>query len=47
MADDKAPLSVVDESGKLVGIVVRGSVIGALAGNDDVLNGNGGEVING
>ncbi|MFD1360981.1 quaternary amine ABC transporter ATP-binding protein [Lentibacillus salinarum] len=41
MADDKAPLSVVDDSGKLVGIVVRGSVIGALAGNDEVLNGNG------
>ncbi|RYG72857.1 glycine betaine/L-proline ABC transporter ATP-binding protein [Lentibacillus lipolyticus] len=47
MADDKAPLSVVDEDGRLVGIVVRGSVIGALAGNDDVLNGNGGVGING
>src|SRR5690625_4179849 len=32
MSEDKAPLSVVDESGKLVGIIVRGSVIGALAG---------------
>ncbi|QKY68512.1 glycine betaine/L-proline ABC transporter ATP-binding protein [Lentibacillus sp. CBA3610] len=47
MADDKAPLSVVDESGKLVGIVVRGSIIGALAGNDKVLNGNGGDEANG
>ncbi|WP_066186931.1 MULTISPECIES: quaternary amine ABC transporter ATP-binding protein [Gracilibacillus] len=41
MADQKAPLSVIDEDGRLVGIVVRGSVIGALAGNDQVLNGNG------
>ncbi|SFD36765.1 glycine betaine/proline transport system ATP-binding protein [Lentibacillus persicus] len=46
MADDKAPLSVVDENGKLLGIVVRGSVIGALAGNNEVLNENGGEGIN-
>lgn len=43
MSEDRAPLSVVDEQGKLVGIVVRGSVIGALAGDDKVLNGNGGE----
>lgn len=41
MADQKAPLSVVDNDGRLVGIVVRGSVIGALAGNDQVLNENG------
>ncbi|TMN23028.1 quaternary amine ABC transporter ATP-binding protein [Lentibacillus cibarius] len=47
MADDKAPLSVVDESGRLVGIIVRGSVIGALAGDNEVLNENGGEVIHG
>ncbi|ALX48703.1 quaternary amine ABC transporter ATP-binding protein [Lentibacillus amyloliquefaciens] len=47
MADEKAPLSVVDEAGKLLGIVVRGSVIGALAGNNEVLNENGGEVTNG
>lgn len=47
MAGDKAPLSVVDDAGKLVGIVVRGSVIGALAGNDEVLNGNGGDEANG
>jgi len=46
MADDKAPLSVVDDAGKLVGIVVRGAIIGALAGNNEVLNGNGGEEVN-
>ena len=44
MTERKAPLSVVNESGKLVGIVVRGAVLGALAGNDDVLNGSGGDV---
>src|SRR5699024_7019103 len=47
MTEDKAPLSVVDDSGKLVGIVVRGAIIGALAGNDEVMNGNGGEEANG
>ncbi|WP_010529868.1 quaternary amine ABC transporter ATP-binding protein [Lentibacillus jeotgali] len=47
MSDDKAPLSVVDDSGKLVGIVVRGAIIGALAGNDEVMNGNGGDVTDG
>src|SRR5690625_4964857 len=47
IADANAPLSVVDESGRLLGIVVRGSVIGALAGNDEVINGNGGSVIDG
>ncbi|MEN1970265.1 glycine betaine/L-proline ABC transporter ATP-binding protein [Lentibacillus sp. N15] len=47
MADDKAPLSVVDDDGRLVGIVVRGSVIGALAGNDQVLNGNEEVEVNG
>ncbi|MRG86928.1 quaternary amine ABC transporter ATP-binding protein [Salinibacillus xinjiangensis] len=47
MFDDKAPLSVVDDAGRLVGIIVRGSVIGALAGDNNVLNGNGGEEHNG
>ncbi|WP_373895639.1 quaternary amine ABC transporter ATP-binding protein [Virgibacillus natechei] len=46
MADDKAPLSVVDDTGRLVGIIVRGAIIGALAGDDKVLNGNGGEEVN-
>ncbi|WP_077602749.1 quaternary amine ABC transporter ATP-binding protein [Oceanobacillus sojae] len=41
MADQKAPLSVVDDNGRLIGIIVRGSVIGALAGDEQVLNGNG------
>lgn len=45
MKDAKAPLSVVDDDNRLIGIVVRGAVIGALAGDDDVLNGNGGAEI--
>lgn len=47
MAEASAPLSVVDEAGKLVGIVVRGAVIAALGGNDEVINGNGGEEVDG
>src|SRR5699024_6358857 len=43
MAGASVPISVVDESGKLLGIVVRGAVIAALAGDDEVINGNGGE----
>lgn len=43
MADAYAPLSVVDDSGRLLGIIIRGSVIGALAGNDQYLNGNRGD----
>lgn len=42
MAGATAPVSVVDSTGKLVGIVVRGAVIAALAGDDEVINGNGG-----
>lgn len=42
MNEASAPLSVVDHSGRLVGIVVRGAIIGALAGDDTILNGNGG-----
>lgn len=41
MANAYAPLSVVDESDRLIGIVVRGSVIAALAGDNEELNGNG------
>lgn len=41
MANAYAPLAVVDDSDKLIGIVVRGSVIAALAGNNEELNGNG------
>src|SRR5699024_7260979 len=43
MAGASVPISVVDASGKLLGIVVRGAVIAALAGDDEVINGNGGE----
>lgn len=32
------PPAVVDESGRLLGIVVKGSVMGALAGNNEVIN---------
>ncbi|MGM8214572.1 quaternary amine ABC transporter ATP-binding protein [Bacillaceae bacterium W0354] len=51
MNDSNIPLSVVDEKNRLVGIVVRGAIIGALSGDDTVINGNGngngGEVNNG
>ena len=43
MKNASAPLSVIDDQERLIGIVVRGSVIGALAGDDQVLNGFGGE----
>lgn len=42
MTNASAPLSVVDDEGRLIGIVVRGAVIGALAGDDEVINGDGG-----
>ncbi|WP_077214666.1 quaternary amine ABC transporter ATP-binding protein [Bacillus dakarensis] len=32
------PVAVVDENDKLLGILVRGAVIGALAGNNEVIN---------
>lgn len=32
------PVAVTDEQNKLLGILVKGAVIGALAGNNDVLN---------
>src|SRR5699024_3766304 len=41
MADAKAPLAVVDDEGRLDGIVVRGAVVGALAGSDEALSENG------
>lgn len=41
MATANVPLAVVDDSGRLQGIVVKGAVMGAMAGNDDVINGNG------
>ncbi|HLR22536.1 MAG TPA: glycine betaine/L-proline ABC transporter ATP-binding protein [Pseudogracilibacillus sp.] len=47
LSEATAPLSVVDEENKLKGIVVRGAIMGALSGNNEVINGNGGDVING
>ncbi|ULT55027.1 glycine betaine/L-proline ABC transporter ATP-binding protein [Neobacillus drentensis] len=38
MATASLPISVIDENNRLVGIVIRGAVIGALAGNKDSLN---------
>lgn len=35
------PVAVVDENNRLSGIIVRGAVLAALAGNDIHLNGNG------
>lgn len=47
LSEATVPLSVVDEENKLRGIVVRGAIMGALSGNNEVINGNGGDVING
>ncbi len=44
MSNHPLPLPVIDEDNRLRGIVVNGSVIAALAGDDKVLNGNGNEV---
>lgn len=38
MATSILPISVIDEENRLQGIVIRGAVIGALAGNKDSLN---------
>ncbi len=38
MATSSLPLSVIDEEKRIKGIVIRGAVIGALAGNKDSLN---------
>ena len=38
IATSSLPLSVVDEENRLKGIMIRGAVIGALAGNKDSLN---------
>lgn len=46
MTEAQVPLAVVDGENRLIGIVVRGSIIGALAGDDDVLNENGGAEVN-
>ncbi len=36
MSDTRVPVAVVDEHDKLRGIIIRGSVLGALAGNQNV-----------
>ena len=38
MATSSLPISVIDEENRLKGIVIRGAIIGALAGNKDSLN---------
>jgi len=38
MATSNLPLSVLDEENRIKGIVIRGALIGALAGNKDSLN---------
>ncbi|MDQ0155722.1 quaternary amine ABC transporter ATP-binding protein [Robertmurraya andreesenii] len=38
MATSSLPISVVDEENRIKGVVIRGAVIGALAGNKDSLN---------
>ena len=38
IATSSLPISVIDEENRLKGIVIRGAVIGALAGNKDSLN---------
>src|SRR5690625_3592052 len=43
MKDAPAPLAVVNGQNHLIGLVVRGAVIGALAGDETVLNGFGNE----
>lgn len=39
MANTQIPLAVTDEENRLKGVIIRGAVIGALAGNRDELNG--------
>ena len=38
LATSSLPISVIDEQRRIKGIVIRGAVIGALAGNRDSLN---------
>ena len=38
MATSSLPISVIDEENRLKGIVIRGAIVGALAGNKDSLN---------
>ncbi|MCY8981789.1 CBS domain-containing protein, partial [Bacillus halotolerans] len=38
VSDANIPIAVVDEKQRMKGIVVRGALIGALAGNNDYIN---------
>jgi glycine betaine/proline transport system ATP-binding protein len=38
MATSSLPISVIDDQNRIKGILLRGAVIGALAGNKDSLN---------
>lgn len=38
ISSSSIPVAVIDDNNRLHGIVIRGSVLGALAGNEDVLN---------
>jgi glycine betaine/proline transport system ATP-binding protein len=37
VSTSRVPVAVTSESGKLLGVVIRGAVLGALAGNHDGL----------
>lgn len=41
MSDANIPIAVVDEKQRMKGIVVRGALIGALAGNNEYINAEG------
>lgn len=41
VASAKVPLAVIDESNRLQGIVVKGSILGAMAGDGKFIHGNG------
>lgn len=40
-ATSNVPLAVTDESNRLQGIVVKGAIMGAMAGDEKIINGNG------
>ncbi|WP_174616209.1 quaternary amine ABC transporter ATP-binding protein [Virgibacillus ihumii] len=47
ITEAKAPLAVIDDSDRLIGLVVRGMVLGALSGDDTIINENGGDSLDG
>jgi glycine betaine/proline transport system ATP-binding protein len=42
----KVPVSVVDENGKLLGVIIRGALLGALAGDVNMKEGNANDTEN-